>query len=154
MSNLLAISPFECNLITKIIFACILGGFIGFSREKEGKAAGLRTHILVCIGATIFTMLSFMAFSMFPNVDPTRIASNVLIGIGFIGAGTIIRNAGGSISGITTAASIWIAAAIGMSISFELYHVAIFTTALPLIVLHSLHRLEKKYIHDKDKPLN
>ncbi len=132
----------------KLFIACILGGLIGFSREKEGKAAGLRTHILVCVGSSLFTILSLFFAATFPYSDPTRIASNVLIGIGFIGGGTIIKEGNGNIIGITTAASIWISAAIGMSVGIGYYFAALIATLIALLVLNFLHELEKKYIRN------
>src|SRR3989339_1502270 len=136
----------EIEITLKLVIACILGGAIGISREKEKKAAGLRTHMLVCMGSAFFTMLSFYIASQFPASDPTRIASNILVGIGFIGAGTIVREQSGSIIGITTAASIWISAAIGMAVGCSFYFAATVATLIALLVLYFLHSIEKKYI--------
>ncbi len=126
----------------RLVASSILGGAIGYQREKTGHPAGLRTHILVSIGATLFTISSIL-FS--DNGDPGRIAANIVTGIGFLGAGTIIRY-GYTVRGLTTAASLWTTAAIGLSVGGggELYILACLATLLVLIVLESVDFLEKR----------
>ena len=136
----------EMDILLKLALACIFGGLIGFLREKEKKAAGLRTHILVCLGATLFTLVSLYMGDVFPSADAGRIAANVVLGIGFIGAGTIIRGEGGGITGITTAASIWVTAAVGLALGIDFYFAAALTTIFTIFVLKFLHQIEKKYI--------
>lgn len=136
----------EVDILLKLGLACIFGGLIGYLREKEKKAAGLRTHIMVCMGATLFTLVSIFFGENFVSADAGRIAANVAIGIGFIGAGTIIRNEGGGIIGITTAASIWITAAIGLALGVGFYFAASVSTLFAILVLKFLHQIEKKYI--------
>lgn len=135
----------ELDITVKLVLACICGGLIGYLREKEKKAAGLRTHMLVCSGSTLFMLISIYMAGLFPGTDAGRIASNVVVGIGFIGAGTIIQ-AGGSIIGITTAASIWVAAAIGLALGCGFYFGGLLTTFLAILILKVLHEIEKKYI--------
>jgi len=135
----------ELDITVKLILACICGGMIGFLREKEKKAAGLRTHMLVCSGSALLMLVSIYMSSLFPGTDGSRIAANVVAGIGFIGAGAIIQ-AGNSIIGITTAASIWVASAIGLAIGCGFYFGGIATTILAIIILKLLHEIEKKYI--------
>jgi putative Mg2+ transporter-C (MgtC) family protein len=114
----------------RILLSAALGGVIGFQREKEGKEAGLRTHILICVGSALFTVVSMYAF----GGDPARIAAGVVAGIGFLGAGTILKTGGGVVRGLTTAASIWITAAIGLAAGAGLYIIAAVTTVIALVV--------------------
>jgi putative Mg2+ transporter-C (MgtC) family protein len=121
----------ELNMVLRILVALVLGGAIGFQREREGKEAGLRTHILISVGSALFTVISVFAF----GDDPARIASGIVAGIGFIGAGTILKREGGAVKGLTTAASIWITSAIGLAAGAELYLIAAVTTLITLVVL-------------------
>ncbi len=136
----------EIDITIKLLVACLFGAFIGYSREKEKKAAGLRTHILVTLGAALFTLISIYFSKESPNSDATRIMSNIVVGIGFIGAGTIMQNAEGFVVGITTAASVWVSAAVGMAVGVGFYFAATLVTLIAVFVLHILHPLEKKYI--------
>ncbi len=130
--------------------ACALGGLIGFIREKEKKVAGLRTHMLVCLGACLFTLLSIYMSYNFAGVDAGRIAANVVTGIGFLGAGAIIRE-GGSVRGITTAASIWTVAAIGLATGAGYYLAAVSATVLAMLILQVIHEIEHRYIRQDKK---
>jgi putative Mg2+ transporter-C (MgtC) family protein len=117
----------------------VLGGVIGLERELKGKPAGLRTNILICIGATLFTDLSrHLAIT---GGDPARVAAQILPGVGFIGAGTILH-ARGSVTGLTSAATIWVVAAIGMALGSRAYVEAIGTTVFVMVVLHGLGFVE------------
>ncbi len=124
----------------------MLGAFIGFERERVDKPAGLRTHILVSLGSAQFTILSFYAF---PGSDPSRIAAVIVVGIGFIGAGTIIRSRD-RIIGVTTAASLWVMASIGMAVGIGFYLAAIVVTALSYLTL-TLKWLEERLHKDRIK---
>ena len=128
--------------ITRILVALALGAVIGFERESEKRPAGLRTHMIVCVAATLFTILSFEAF---PGSDPARIAAAIVTGIGFIGAGCILKS-GGEVIGVTTAASLWITTAIGIAIGVGYYLSAIIVTLIVFGVLR-LKPLERK-IHE------
>jgi len=122
----------------RLLLAAVLGGAIGFQREKIGKPAGLRTHMLICIGATIFTLVSIFAFA--GPVDPSRVAAGVVTGIGFIGAGAIIfRTREGYVTGLTTAATIWVVAGIGVAVGSGLYIASAVATAIVLAVLFIPH---------------
>jgi putative Mg2+ transporter-C (MgtC) family protein len=122
----------------RILVAGVLGAAIGYQREKAGKPAGLRTHMLICIGAALFTLVSTYGFS--GQSDPARVASNIVTGIGFIGAGAIIfRSSDGYVVGLTTASTIWIAAGVGMAVGSGLYIAALITCAIALIVLFIPH---------------
>lgn len=133
------------HVIFRLIFAFLLGALIGFERDVHGRPAGLRTNILVSIGACTFMILSFYASAIVPgnnSGDPTRIAAQIITGIGFIGAGSIIKH-GFSIKGLTTAASLWISAAIGMCCGASYVELGIFTTVLAIITLQVLDIFER-----------
>ena len=124
----------------QLVLAVILGGVIGLERELKGKPAGLRTNILISIGATLFTVLSMrMAVG---RGDPGRVAAQILAGVGFIGAGTILHTRG-AVTGLTSAATIWVVAAIGMALGTGAYIEAVGTTVLVIVVLTGLARIEK-----------
>ncbi len=142
-------SLFINDFFIPCILACILGGIIGYQREKSDRPAGLRTNILVCLGSTVFTLVSYLGFrgavgqTGMDSVDVTRIAAGVVTGIGFIGAGVIFRQ-GPFLTGITTAATIWLVAAIGVSIGAKLYYLALLATFLGFLILSLLKYFEYK----------
>lgn len=140
--------PATLRILFQILLAAFLGLVMGFERHHSGKAAGLRTYALVAMGAALFTILSITGFSEFKGIpDPTRVASQVVVGIGFLGAGLIFVR-GGSVVGLTTAAGLWVAAAIGMAVGLQMYLAAIFTSVLSLIILWPLKKLEGHIIPD------
>lgn len=120
----------ELEQIVKLILAFILSGIVGLEREVSSKPAGLRTHTLVGLGSTLLTVLSMEAF---PG-DPARVAAAVIIGMGFLGAGTILKSEG-RIVGLTTAAGLWITAAVGLAVGSGYYLLAIITTVLTYLSL-------------------
>lgn len=130
---------FHANLLLEMALAVVLGGAIGFERQLKDKPAGLRTHILICLGATIFTDFG-QRLTVFGG-DPGRVAGHVAAGVGFIGAGTIMQR-NGAVTGLTTAANIWVVAAIGMALGFGAYLDAVAATVLVVIVLAGLGTLE------------
>ena len=124
----------ELQMVIRLLAAAGLGAAIGYQREKAGKPAGLRTHVLIAVGAALFTVASVYGFG--PAGDMSRVAAGVVAGIGFIGAGAIIhRGAGDIVGGLTTAATIWAVAAIGLAAGAGLYLVAGVTTGVTLVVL-------------------
>ncbi len=125
----------EIELILKILLASALGGLIGLERELSGKEAGLRTNILIAIGSTLFTALSFKIVKLSGSGDPTRIIAQVVTGVGFIGAGSIIRSKI-SVHGLTTAATIWTVSAIGVVIGSGFYLTAFLVTILLVFILN------------------
>jgi putative Mg2+ transporter-C (MgtC) family protein len=137
---------FVFDILIPSLLAVIFGGLIGLQRERLERPAGLRTHALVCLGATVFTLVSYVGFSQVEGVDPSRIAAGIVTGIGFIGAGAIFRQ-GILVKGVTTAASIWISAAIGLALGTRLYYMAILVTILGLLILSFLKNLENRLIH-------
>jgi putative Mg2+ transporter-C (MgtC) family protein len=138
------------DLLLRLILSFLLGGVIGIEREIHGRSAGLRTHMLVALGSALFTVLSFeLPRSLGAvNSDPTRIAAQVLTGIGFLGAGTILQGRG-SVHGLTTAASIWLVAAIGMAVAAGYFRGAILASVLGLVVLVAFYRVEKDMLRRK-----
>jgi putative Mg2+ transporter-C (MgtC) family protein len=140
----------EFDMMLRILLSVVFGGAIGYVREIKKKAAGLRTHILVCLGSSIFTIVSIMMSQSSSAVDPSRIAAGVVTGIGFIGAGAIFQS-GGNVMGLTTAASIWVAAAIGVAAGAGLYEIATFSTLLSLIVIQLLQVVERKFVRPGER---
>ncbi|MCX6639879.1 MAG: MgtC/SapB family protein [bacterium] len=131
----------------KIITAVLCGGLIGLEREMSRKPAGLKTNILICMGATIYMIVSDLVAreaGMPRGADPGRIAAQVVTGIGFIGAGCIMRS-GPTIAGITTASTIWIVAALGLVIGVGFPLLAIFFTVFVLLILVGVRKLEQTF---------
>jgi len=131
--------------LVPMLVSTLLGTLVGFERQIGRKPAGLRTHTLVCMGSTLFVLLtehSITAFGGGHNVDPTRIIHGVVTGVGFLGAGSIMRQEG-YVHGLTTAASIWMVAAIGTAVGVHAYMLATIGTVLALIVLEGFRWLEK-----------
>jgi putative Mg2+ transporter-C (MgtC) family protein len=126
----------DLEMFLRLLLATFLGGVIGFQRERSGKEAGLRTNMLICLGSALFTVLSIYAF---PGSDPARIAAGIATGIGFIGAGVILRQGGGIVVGLTSAATIWVVAGIGVAAGAGLYIIAPSATVLALIILFLPH---------------
>jgi len=122
----------ELEMILRLLLAAALGAIIGYQRERAGKLAGLRTHVLICVGAALFTVTSIYGFG---TDDTARVAAGIVAGIGFLGAGAIIRGGEGIVAGLTTAATIWAVAAIGLAAGAGLYLVSAVTAAIILIVL-------------------
>lgn len=133
----------------RLLLSAILGGFIGLERESHGRPAGLRTHILVSLGACLVMLLSTVGLSgMGRPYDPGRLAAQVISGIGFLGAGTIMRE-GVSVRGLTTAASLWVVSGIGLAIGAGFYTGAVITTVFSVATLILLEYVERRYISSK-----
>lgn len=139
-------------ILFRLVLSVILAFIPGIERELTGKFAGLRTHILVCLGACVFTILSLYGFQQSMHVpgiivqdDPARVAAQVITGIGFIGAGSVMRH-GSSVSGITTAATLWVCASIGMACGCGEYILAIVASIVTLVVLITIRKFEKVLI--------
>lgn len=131
---------FDATIIIKLVVSVILGATIGFERELRGSPAGLRTITLVCLGSTLFTLASLMFAG--PTTDVSRIAAQIVVGIGFIGGGVIFQIKD-HVHGLTTAASLWVTAAIGIMIGVGEYAIAVLTTFLAILILW-LGIIEKK----------
>lgn len=130
----------------RILVSLVLGGILGLEREFRECPAGLRTHALVCLGSTVFTLVS-IAFSG-PGVDVSRIAGQVVVGIGFIGGGVIFKEKN-RIVGLTTAATLWIAAGVGLMAAIGEFALGLIICILSLIVLSGGYALEKYWLHKK-----
>ena len=153
---------FNLDFLIRLSVAVAMGFALGLERELTNKYAGLRTHILVCLGACVFTLLSIYGFPTFApgdNVvveqatgvrDTARIAAQIVTGIGFIGAGTVLRN-GPMVFGLTTAATLWIAASIGMACGAGMYDVAVISTVLSVVVLTIIRVFEKQILPSSGK---
>ena len=128
------------ELIQRLLLAAVLGGVLGVEREVRQKAAGLRTNMLIAIGSALFTLMSYELADA-AGADPGRIAAQIVTGIGFLGAGAIIRR-DGDIHGLTTAATIWVNAAVGVAAGGGEFHLALIATGVTLIVLLMLQPLE------------
>ncbi len=136
------------QIIFRLILSALLSGLIGLERQLHRRAAGLRTHILVSVGSTLIMLTSLYIFDIYKDsapVDPARIAAGVITGIGFLGAGTIIRY-GEEVRGLTTAASLWVVAASGLAVGCGFYVAASAATILVLLVLLLLRRIESKVL--------
>jgi putative Mg2+ transporter-C (MgtC) family protein len=142
----------ESNALLLLVVATLCGAATGLERELANKAAGLRTNILICVGSTLFTLASFYSWQLAgspPTIDPARIAANIVTGVGFIGAGVILTK-GPQITGITTAATIWLVAAIGMVIGLGLPLLGLLVAAFAASALFLLGRIERKFSHNEE----
>jgi len=134
------------DLLGHLTLAVLLGGAIGFERQHAQKPAGLRTNILICVGAALVTDLSIRITSLGPGpADPARLSAQIISGIGFLGAGAIIQSRG-SVTGLTTAATMWVVAAIGMTVGAGAIAEAVGATILVLLVLIPLRVLERRVV--------
>jgi putative Mg2+ transporter-C (MgtC) family protein len=138
------------TIVTRILIAAALGAVIGVERELRDQPAGLRTHLLVAVGSCLFALVGAVGFQFFApgdstaiRADVTRVASQIVVGIGFLGGGTILRS-GQTIRGLTTAASLWVTAAIGLAVAVGFYVGAVTTAAVVIVALAGFKPLEKK----------
>lgn len=140
----------EFNVITvavRLILSMILGGAVGLERGKQGRAAGMRTHIFVCIGSALTVMIGFFSnVQLGYSSDPMRIAAQVISGIGFLGVGTILIKGRFQITGLTTAAGLWATATIGLALGAGFYEGALLAFAIALVTVTLLHRVEAKFV--------
>lgn len=143
----------QFQVIIQLVLAVVLGGLIGLEREYKRKEAGLRTYALVCLGATLFTVVSFSGFEQFlwkqgVNFDPSRIAAQVVLGVGFIGAGLIVYRRF-HVEGLTSAAGLWVTAAIGVAVGCSLYLAALLSALLAVVILWLARKFEEKFLNTK-----
>ena len=146
IESIISIEVNAVNSVCKLLVSLLLGCCVGLERKRKGQIAGLRTFALISMGATLSMILSIYVpqeYLGLKNGDPGRIAAQVITGIGFLGAGAIIQSKG-SVRGLTTAASIWIVAAIGMAVGVGLYTISIVATLLIILVLAGLEGLERR----------
>jgi putative Mg2+ transporter-C (MgtC) family protein len=136
----------ENEIMWRLFLSVILSGLIGAERQFHRRTAGLRTHILVSLGSCLIMLTSLYIFDIYKNevaLDPARIAAGVITGIGFLGAGAIIRDTSESVKGLTTAASLWVVAGLGLAVGCGFYIASVFTTILALVVLLLLRYAEQ-----------
>ncbi len=140
------------DLILKLILSAFIGGIIGLEREMAEKPAGVRTNSLICLGSTLIMIVSIYVHQNYgtQGADPARIAAHVVAGIGFIGAGVILQSRG-SVRGLTTAATIWAVAGIGLAIGCGFYAAALISACIILVVLLIIGRIEKIIIKKENK---
>lgn len=145
------------EVFIQLALAALLGGLVGLERELRRKEAGLRTYALVCLGSALFTIIGFnlpIISNQSVTLDPTRIIQSVAIGVGFLGGGIIMRRQF-RIEGLTTAAGLWVVAAIGVAVGAKLYTWATFVTVLTVAILFGLLLFEKKVFgHKEEEPEN
>lgn len=141
----------EWELLLRLVLACVFGGIIGYERQSRRKSAGLRTNVLVCLGACLIMILSQEIYQHVEgktNADPARLAAQVVSGIGFLGAGAIMKE-GLTVTGLTTAACLWVVAGVGLAVGGGFYSGAFITTALVFVTLGALSRLDNWVDHEK-----
>ena len=138
----------ELSISFRLLLALLMGGFIGLERGRHGRAAGLRTHILVCVGACMTALVGLSLQGLNPNGDASRIAAQVISGIGFLGVGTIMIRNQSVVTGLTTAACVWCTATIGIALGYGFYLAALIATVITIVTAALLTRLEggKKYV--------
>ncbi|GAB7386769.1 MgtC/SapB family protein [Bacillaceae bacterium] len=139
------------TIVERLLLAALLGGVIGWEREQRNKQAGFKTHLLVSVGSALIMLISIYGFGetldhVNARFDPARLAAQVVSGIGFIGAGAILRHSNMVVSGLTTAATLWVVAAIGLSVGSGFYFAAVATTAIVIISMFALRFLERKFV--------
>jgi putative Mg2+ transporter-C (MgtC) family protein len=142
----------DTQVMFRLFLSVVLGGFIGLERQIHRRTAGLRTHMLVSLGSCLIMLTSMYVFDIYKNqtpLDPARIAAGVITGIGFLGAGAIMKE-GEGIRGLTTAASLWVVAGIGLAIGCGFYSASIFTTVLSLLILFFLGQAERVLFHKEE----
>ncbi len=136
------------SILLRTVLAVFMGGIIGMERGKQGRAAGMRTHILVCLGAALTAMTGEFAYEALGHTgDPLRVAAQVISGIGFLGVGTILIKGRFMITGLTTAAGLWAAAAIGIALGIEFYTGAVVVFVATIVTMTVLHRFEYRVTH-------
>jgi len=146
----------EWELFLRLVLSCVLGGIIGYERQSRRKSAGLRTNVLVCLGSCLIMVMSIGLYQDVEgktNADPARLAAQVVSGIGFLGAGAIMKE-GLSVTGLTTAACLWVVAGVGLAVGAGFYTGALISTGLVFVTLGSLSRLDDWVDHEKNLSLN
>ncbi len=133
----------ELEIAKRLLLAALIGGVLGLEREMRQKSAGLRTNILIAVGAAVFTVLS-VEIAAGTNADPARIAAQIVTGIGFLGAGAIMRTDRGAIHGLTTAATVWVNASLGMAAGAGHYRLAIIAALITAVVLFGVPSVERR----------
>ena len=140
----------EWEMLMRLTLSCILGGVIGYERQSRRKSAGLRTNMLVCLGSCLVMLIStaiYQGVEGRTNADPARLAAQVVSGIGFLGAGAIMKE-GLTVTGLTTAACLWVVAGVGLAVGGGYYTAALLATGLVFVTLGALSRIDEWVLHD------
>ncbi len=140
----------QIESVIKIIIAVVIGGFIGLERESASRPAGFRTHILVCVASAMVMDINLQLAQNFVNADPMRLGAQVISGMGFLGAGTIIKE-GATVKGLTTAAGLWSVACLGLVIGAGFYLMAVFAALIMMMTLKTFNQLEIRFSKQKKK---
>ena len=140
----------QIESVIKIIIAVVIGGFIGLERESASRPAGFRTHILVCVASAMVMDINLQLAQNFVNADPMRLGAQVISGMGFLGAGTIIKE-GATVKGLTTAAGLWSVACLGLVIGAGFYLMAVFAALVMMMTLKTFNQLEIRFSKQKKK---
>jgi putative Mg2+ transporter-C (MgtC) family protein len=145
---MVAMQSFGWESMVQVLVAAVLGGLIGLEREWRGRDAGLRTNMLIAMGSCLFTVISIHGFPLQGSAaqDTARVAAQVVTGVGFLGAGALIHTRSHT-KGLTSAATIWMVAAIGMAVGVQAYALAIFTSVILLVILRFLQPISKRIAH-------
>ncbi|HOW59674.1 MAG TPA: MgtC/SapB family protein [Candidatus Omnitrophota bacterium] len=146
------LSSQDYDMVIRLMMATVFGALIGLEREFNGKEAGFKTYTLVCMGSALMMIISVEMYEVYKNgtsVDPSRIAAQVVTGIGFLGAGAIIRSQQGGIRGLTTAAGIWAMCGVGLACGMGLFKIAFFSSVLVFAVFYIFSRLQRKMLPPK-----
>lgn len=155
--------PHEVHLLLRLLLAVVCGAVLGYERERAGRSAGLRTNLLVCMGAALIMIVSkyfyynageILGFNVPVALDPSRIAAGIVTGIGFLGAGVIIKESAGMVTGLTTAATLWFNAGVGMACGAGLVVLPIFCVVIGISALTTLKKFEVKISRDKYKTIH
>jgi len=146
------VTPHDVDIVIRLLMATFLGAIVGLERGVHGKDAGFKTYALVCLGSALMMVISVDIYAIYKGmavVDPSRIAAQVVTGVGFLGAGAIIRSQQGSVKGLTTAAGIWAICGVGLACGIGLFKEAIVATLLVLIILVLFSKVEQRTIRSK-----
>ena len=146
----------EFETVLRLVLACLMGGLIGYERQEKNKSAGLRTNILVCLGSCLIMIVSqelYKAVEGHTNADPARLAAQVVSGIGFLGAGAIMKG-GLTVTGLTTAACVWVVSGVGLAIGAGKYLAASVTTAMVFVTIGAMGRLDRAVITERPVKIN
>lgn len=141
------------SIFVRIILALLIGGILGLERGRKNRAAGFRTYILVCLGATLVMMTNQFVYEQFKTSDPVRLGAQVVSGIGFLGAGTILLTGRNQVKGITTAAGLWTAACCGLAVGIGFYEGALIGGLVILIVMTALGKVDR-FFHQRSKQID
>lgn len=156
MQHLYPFPASEGEILIRLLMAVLLGLLVGAERTRVGKRAGMRTYALVSLGSALFTVIAGMVSASYQNlfaIDPLRVASQIVMGVGFLGAGVIYVQRS-SITGLTTAAGLWVVAGVGMAVGFGYYVISAYAAFIMLVVFEALWYIEDKFVRKEENNIN